>query len=288
MAKIKNFLDFCWKEFIHGGHLQCLGIVSIVFISASISQIKITWDILFLVYLIFYPIYVYNHLKEIDIDESTNPERVKHLRSCIWQTYKFFYFSIFLLVVMLVYFSNFVFSIFALLLLFFGLLYTIIFKSITNKIFALKNFYVSAFFSIIALSPLLYYSYPLNFTLIFPIIIFMIFVYFKALFMQVLLDIKDIESDQKIGLLTIPSILGKEKTFTFLKLFSVLLTAPILIFSFFFNIFPESILLLLLTIPFNFYCLNLIKHQKSSGYILGSGEFFLWLILFIFGEIIIL
>jgi 4-hydroxybenzoate polyprenyltransferase len=120
------------------------------------------------------------------------------------------------------------------------------------------------------------------------VFLIVVFVYFKALMIQIFLDVKDIESDRKQGLLTLPIILGKEKIFNALKIISVLATAVIpIIFSLVVNIFPLSILMLLFTIPFNFFCFQWAKKQNYYSYVLGSSEFILWPILIIIGEIII-
>lgn len=286
--KIKQILRTIWREFIYGGHFQSLGAASIVFVSAILLKIQATWDILFVTYLIFYPLYLYNRFKEIKIDYLSNPERTKHLRTYFHLMPIILYLVIFVVIGSLIYFSNLWGLVFGLLLLFFGLLYTIVFKKFTKKLALFKNLYVATFFASLVFFLVIYYSYPLTDTLIAGTLIFMVFVYLKALMMQIFLDVKDIESDREEGLLTFPVMFGKEKTLTILKIISVLATAPILlIFSLYFDIFPKSVLILLVTIPFNFYCFNQALKQKYSGYILAGGEFVLWPILIIISEIII-
>jgi len=285
---IEKILRAVWREFIYGGHFQSLGAASIVFVSAILLKIQITWDVLFATYLIFYPLYLYNRFKEIKIDYLTNPERTKHLRTYFHLMPIILFLVIFIVIGGLIHFSNFRALLFGSLLLFFGLLYTVVFKKFTKKLALFKNLYVATFFASLVFFLVVYYSYPLTNTLIVGTLIFMIFVYLKALMMQIFLDVKDIESDKKEGLLTFPVIFGKEKTLNILKIISVLATAPILlIFSLYFNIFPKSALILLLTIPFNFYCFSQARGQKYSGYILAGGEFVLWPTLIIIGEIII-
>ena len=285
---IKRILKIVWQEFIYGGHLQSLGAVSIVFVSGILLKINITWDCFFITYLIFYPLYLYNRFKEIEIDYLTNPQRTEYLKTYISQSSLVLPLIILILIGSLIYFSNFWTLIFALLLVFFGLLYSVIFKKLTKKIALFKNFYVAVFFTLLVFFPVIYYSYPLTSTLIFGLLIFMAFVCFKAFMMQILLDLKDVASDKKEKLLTLPVIFGEKKTFNVLKIISILTTIPILlIFSLYFNIFPKSILMLLLTIPFNFYCFKLAREQKYFGYILASGEFLSWSILILIGEIIL-
>ncbi len=281
-------MKLIWNEFIYGGHFQSLGAASIVFASAILLNIKVTWNCLFVAYLIFYPLYLYNRFKEIEIDYLTNPRRTEYLKTYIDRT-PIILFLVIILIGSLIYFSNLLALILSLFLVFFGLLYSVIFKKFTRKIALFKNFYVSAFFASLVFFPVIYYSYPLTRVLIVSTSIFTLFVYLKAFMMQILLDLKDLESDKKEGLLTFPVIFGREKTFNALKIISILFTLPIpIISSLYFDIFPKSILMLLLTIPFNFYCFEKAREQNYFGYILSSGEFILWSILILIGEAIIM
>lgn len=285
---VRKIFRVIWKEFIYGGHFQSLGAASIVFISALLLNIKVTWDSLFIAYLIFYPLYLYNHFKEIEKDYSTNPQRTKYFRAYIKLIPIIFYFTIFILLGSLIYYGNLWVITFGLLLLLFGLLYSLIFKKLTKKIAFFKNLYVSAFFAALVFFSVVYYSPILTTPLIVGILIFTVFVYLKAFIMQIFLDIKDIESDKREGLRTFPIIFGKEKTLNILKISSVLITLIIpIILSVYLNIFPILILILFLTIPFNFYCFSLAKRQKYLGYILESGEFLLWSILILVGKVIL-
>ena len=285
--EIKKTLRSFWKEFIYGGHLLAIGAASIVFSTSFLLNLKITWDSLFVAYLMFYPLYLYNRYKEIEIDYLTNPKRTEYLKTYIHQAPIIISILILTLIVSFIYFSNIWALIFGALLVLFGLLYSTIFKKYTKKIPFFKNFYVSSFFASLVFFFVIYYSYPLK-TLIIPVLLFSIFVYSKAFMMQILLDLKDLESDEKEELLTFPSIFRRKKTFNYLKIISVITTASIpLIFSVYFNIFPKSILLLLLTIPFNFYCFKKTKEHNYFGYILASGEFVLWSFLLLIGEFIL-
>ena len=285
---IKKSLKFAWKEFIYGGHLPSLGAAAIVIFSGILLNIKITWDCLLLVYLIFYLIYLYNRFKEINIDHLTNPQRTKHLITCFSKTPKIFYVIIFIITGSLIYFSNIRALIFSLFLLLFGLLYTVVFKKITQKVAIFKNLFVAIVFSLLVIYPLIYYPQSSTHSILFIALLIAVFVYFKALMMQIFLDVKDIESDKKQKLLTLPVIFGKEKTLNILMAISILATAPIpVLFSLYFDILPLSVLMLLFTIPFNFYCFQWAKRKNYYSYLLESSEFILWPILIIIGKIII-
>jgi len=288
MYSFKKVLKLIWNEFIYGGHFQSLGAASIVFVSGILLKIQITWDILFITYLLFYALYLYNRLKEIKIDSLTNLKRTQHFRRYLGFIPIIFYSAVFILVVSLVYFSNLKALIFGLFLFVFGILYTLIFKRLTQKVPFLKNFYVSIFFASLVFLPIIYYSYPLKTVLIVSGLVLGLFIFLKAFISQIFLDIKDIESDREQKLRTFPIIIGEKNTFTILSIFNFLITIIIPVgFSFYFNIFPRSMLMLIFTIPFSFYCYSLAKKQKYFGYILQSGEFLLWPPLILLGEIIL-
>jgi len=287
MSNFKKILKFIWNEFIYGGHLQSLSAMSIIFVSGTLLKIQITWDLLFIVYLVFYVPYLHNRFKEINVDYLTNVKRTRHLRKYLKFVPIIFYFASFVLVINLIYFSNFLALIFGLLLLIFGIFYTTVFKKVTKKICLFKNIYVSIFFALLPFFLAVYYSCPLTNFLVVGVLVFAMFVFLKSFITQMFFDVKDVESDRKEGLCTFPIIMGKEKSIVLLSLFDFIITATMPISFFYLNIFSEFILILILTIPFDFYCYSLVKKKKYFGYILKSGEFFLWLFLIFVGKIIL-
>jgi len=288
MFIIKKVLKLIFNEFIYGGHLQLLGAASVVFISALLLKIKISWDILLISYLIFYPVYLYNRFKEINIDYLTNPERTQHFRRYLKLIPAVLTFAVLILISGLAYFANTKALIFSLFLFVFGILYTIIFKRVTKKIYLFKNLYVSAFYFLLVFFPIIYYFYLLKTSLVISALVLGMFIFFKAFIVQIFLDIKDIESDRKEGLRTFPIIIGKEKTLIILSISNLIVTITVpIIFSLYLNIFSKLILMLIFTIPFDFYCYSLAKKEKYFGYILQSGEFLLWLFLILIGKIIL-
>lgn len=275
-----------WKEFIYGGHLQSLGTISIILFSAILLNIKISLDILLISYLSFYPIYLFDRYKGINIDYITNPHRTEYLKNYINQTPLILFFVIFVLFLSLIYFSNFYGSVFVLSLLTLGLLYSLFFKRITEKILLFKDFYVSSFFAVLVFFPVIYYSLPLSIGLLISLLLLFMFVFLKGIMMQIFLDIKDIESDKQERLLTLAVVLGKNKTIDLLKIFSILSIFPILILAVYFSNFSKPILMLLFTVPFDFYCFNLAKRDNYYGYLLMSGIFISWPILILIGKAI--
>jgi len=284
MFKIKKILKLIWDELIYGGHLQSLGAASIIFVSAILLKIQITWDILLVTYLLFYPLFIYNRFKEIDIDHLTNQKRTQYLKKYLKFIPIIFCLAIFILGISLIYFSNFLALIISLFVLVFGVLYTLVFKKITKKIYCFKDLYVAALFALLPFFLLIYYSHSL---LNINALLLSLFVFLEAFLMPVFLDIKDIESDKKEKLRTFPVIFGKEKTIVFLSIFNFIGTIAIIAFIFYLNIFPKSILMFLFIIPFDFCCYMLVKRQRDFGYILQAGKFILWPFLIFLGKIIL-
>lgn len=280
---MKKIWGFAFNEFIYGGHLQCLGTAGIAYVSAYFLNFKISYGPLILAYLIFYPIYINDRFRGVVKDEPTNPERSKHFKKYLHLMPKILALAIAVLTIFLFYLANFSFAIFSFLLVILGILYPLYFKNITQKIIGFKNYYVSAFFAAIALSPNIFYSYPFLFM---PLVSLMVFIFVKTLFMQIVLDCKDTEGDKQAKLLTIPLMLGESKTFLFLRLLSLFSAILILFPALLLKIFPIQAIMLFLTIPFNFYCLRLTKQKKYSSYILASSEFVLWAILILIGSFI--
>jgi len=286
--KIKKILKSIWDEFIYGGHLQLLGAASVVFISALLLKIKISWDILIISYLIFYPVYSYNRFKEINIDRLTNPERTQYFKKYLKFIPTILVFAVLILISGLAYFANTKALMFSLFLFVFGILYTIVFKKITRKIYLFKNLYVSAFYFLLVFFPIIYYSYFSKTSLMISALLLGMFISFKAFMVQIFLDIKDIESDKREKLRTLPVILGKEKTLIILSVSNLVVTIAVpIILSLYLNIFSKLMLMFIFTIPFDFYCYSLAKKEKYFGYILQSGEFFLWLFLILIGKAIL-
>ena len=285
---INNIIKLGRDEIIYGGHIQSLAASSLVFISGIFLDIKITWDILVSSYLIVYIPYLYNRFKEIDFDYLTNRSRTLHIKKYIKLVPLFFCFSVLILLIILLYFGNLNSIIFSFSIIILGFLYTIIFKIITKNIFFLKDIYVSLFFGLIIIFPLVYYKYSLDNDLLKIILILFLTVFLKSFLIQVFLDIKDLESDQKRQLKTLPVIIGENKTIKFLIISNVIITVLIpIIFILFNDILPESFLLLVFVLPFNFYCYNLLKDKKEYVYIIQSGEFILWLIIILVGNTIL-
>ena len=271
---IQRTSSILFKEFIYGGHFQSLGAAGIAYVASSILNIQFTWVCFVVVYMIFYPLYLFNRYKEIDLDEATNPDRTHHFRGYVNLMPTILWGVILVVMAIVSIQSNFITLGFTLVLLVFGLLYTVIFKKVTKNIIIFKNLYVSAFFSSLVFFPILYFQEPLDNYLWLRATNLLVFVYIKAFVMQVFLDIKDIESDRKEKLLTIPVLVGKEKTVHFLPIFDLGIS---LLFSIVFVPMIGTLgWIFALVAPTLVFCYKLVKRNNYYGYVLRSGEFLSW------------
>jgi len=269
--KVEQVSKSIWNEFIYGGHLLSLGSVSVVFTSAILLNIKITWDFLLIIYLGAQSIYWYYQIQDMEYDYLTNFERCSHIKKYIKVIpYLIIFFIVFLIIILLCFNKLFVLLLYLSLLLV-SAFYNNFFKILTKKIIGFKNLFIAFTETFLIFLLIVYYSFDLNLS----VFLVLIFVYLRWLANTIFLDTKDIESDKKKGLLTIAIIL-KEKLVYFLKLITLLATLPIFI-GVFWELLPKFSLLLVFTVPYTFYYLNIFRKQTGKiSYILADMEFFLW------------
>ena len=283
---IEKILKSIWNEFIYGGHLLSLGAVGIVFTSAILLEIRITWDCLAVIYLSVQSAYLYNRYREFKKDYLTNFERTQYLEKKIAIIPLIVFFFTVLFTIILLYFSKLSVLVFGFLLLLLGLLYSKFFKSFTKKIIGFKNFYVSFAWSLLIIFLVFYYSAQLTLSFYFVFV----FVYFRLFIHEAFFDIKDIESDKKEKLLTFSIVLGKEKLINVLNIINVFSIVPIIL-GVYLNIFPSYSLILFLTLIYTFYYLRKVKDTHSNQSFLynvvSDGEFILWIIFIFLGKILL-
>jgi 4-hydroxybenzoate polyprenyltransferase len=283
MTKI---LKNIWNEFVYGGHLLSLGASSIVFTSAVLLGIKITWDCLFIVYLGMQSAYLYNRYKDFKKDYLTNPERTKHFENYISKIPIIIGIFILIIILMLFYFSTPKILFFGLFLLLMSLLYSKIFKKFTKKIIGFKGLYVSLMWASLSLFLIFYYYSPLNLSLF----LVLVFIFLRWIINTNFCDIKDIEGDKEEKLLTIVVMWGKEKLIKFLNVLNILSFLPIAI-GIYLNLFPIYSTILIFTIFYAFYYFKKVNSlaisQNFLYNVIVDGEFILWSFFILLGKIFI-
>ena len=275
MIKIKKITKFLWDEFIYGGHLLSLGASGILCFSAIILNQKNSIPLLILGYLLFQIIYSYNHFKELKKDILTNLERTHYLQKykkyflIIFGLYWVFFFTC------LFYINNLAVILLSLFIVFGGLLYTVSLKNFTKKIIEFKTFYVAFFWALLPLLAGFYYSTPFN------LLLFLLFsfVFLRLLVSTFFFDLKDIESDKKENLKTLPILFGKNKTLNFLHIINILSFIPIII-GVYANLFPLFSLSILIFYFYSFYYLEKAKNKimdiHNLSYIIVDSEYLFW------------
>ena len=284
--KVERILKFVWDEFVYGGHLLALGAASVVFTSAILLNVPITWDFLLIVYLIFYVIYFYNRFREIENDFLTNPERTQYFKKYIKYTSLVISCSILVIAGMLFHFGNFPSLIFGLLMLLSGLFYSSFLKKFTGKIFGFKSFYVSFIWALLVIFLISYYSFPLDIAVIF----IFIFIFLRCLVGTNFSDIKDIDSDKKEELLTLAIVYGERKLIKSLNLISIF-SVILVVVGVYFNLLPIFSLMLILTFFYSLYYFKKLSDKKIKSPILYSvlvdGEHVPWLIFVLIGKFLL-
>ena len=280
---IEKIVNSIWNEFVYGGHLLSFGAVSIVYAASILLDIRITWDFLLVVYLGTESVYLYNRFKEYKVDFLTNPERTEHIKKYV----KYIPFIIFLMtfsaIVIVVYFNKISALTFGLLLLIIGLLYSLFFKKITEKIIAFKSFFISLMWSLLVLFLAIYYSAPINLALF----LFSVFVFLRFFVSVSFFDIKDIKTDKQEGLKTLAVVLKQSTLWQFLSIIAILAVLPLII-GVYLRILPISSLMLFLTIPYTFFYFKQLENKNISPYFLYNvivdGEFIFWLFFVLIGK----
>jgi len=280
---IEKIVNSIWNEFVYGGHLLSFGAVSIVYTASILLDIRITWDFLLVVYLGTESVYLYNRFKEYKVDFLTNPERTEHIKKYV----KYIPFIIFLMtfsaIVFVVYFNKISALTFGLLLLIIGLLYSLFFKKITEKIIAFKSFFISLMWSLLVLFLAIYYSAPINLALF----LFSVFVFLRFFVSVSFFDIKDIKTDKQEGLKTLAVVLKQSTLWQFLSIIAILAVLPLII-GVYLRILPISSLMLFLTIPYTFFYFKQLENKNISPYFLYNvivdGEFIFWLFFVLIGK----
>ncbi|RLF62794.1 MAG: hypothetical protein DRN16_00605 [Thermoplasmata archaeon] len=240
-------------------------------------DIEIHWEFISIIYFGTLCIYNYDYVRSLHIDYNDNTKRVKHIQ-------KYLSFRLLVLIIygsiffsFLIYFSNFQSIIFGTVLLLIGLLYTDVFKRGTKKFVGFKNIYTSLCFSMLLLFVPVYYSYKINMLFL----VFFVFILLQFIVDTSFCDLKDMYTDKKQDLKTLPLYFGKQKFLLFLHILNAVsfLMLSVAIAT---GVVPLFSLILLLFFLYRFYYINKAKESTGSDrniqklYAFVDGEYFFW------------
>ena len=283
--KIRERLKPIWNEFVYGGHLLSLGAVSIVYTSAVLLDIRVTWDCLLVIYLGTQSAYSYNRYREFEKDALSNPERTRYLAKYVKRLPIIIVCMVSGCIGIVLYFEKIPALVFTFVLLSIGFSYSLIFKNVAKRIIGFKDIFVSLGWALLAVFLALYYSYPLNLSLF---LVFLL-VFLRLLVDTTFFDIKDVESDRKEGLLTPAIVLGRKKLYSLLYIITIL-AAGVILAGFYFEHFPAQSLMLLLTVPYTYNFLRKSQNNRTNKEFLYNvivdGEFVLWTVFVLLGKAI--
>ena len=284
VKNIRGFKTFVFDEFVYGGHLLSIGTSLIALTTMILLSISIRWEFLFIIYLGTQCMYNYDHYKEIDVNNSENRARTRHLLKygkmlpVLLAFYGIGYF------VLLSFFGNIESIIFGSILLSCGLLYTYNFKNMTEKIVGFKSLYTAGSWGLLVVFTAIYCLYPVFSLLLFVIVLF---VFLRWFVNTSFCDLKDIEADKKENLLTLPIYFGRDR---FIKILHVInfLAFAILLAAIYYGIAPMFTLFLFVFYLYGFYYINKARnpgtdlHSLSNivvdGELLAVGSYFFTLI----------
>ena len=258
------------KEFTHNGHLQSLGAAGLLWMSSVLLKTSVSFEILLITYLVFYAIYLYNRLRETGKDNIDSPERTTYIRE-----HKTILWTILATVTIVsagitIYLNTMPGMIFVAAMLCFGILYTEVFKELTQKLPMLKNITIAFIFAMLVFVPGFYYAEHVS---LFPALLLFIFVFGKVLLSEIFLDVRDTQGDGERGLNTLPALWSREVTLKFLVLATLAFTPVIpLVFTLLIPFFGLSMLALLFIIPVNLLSYLMARKGDRRAYFIGDGE----------------
>jgi 4-hydroxybenzoate polyprenyltransferase len=275
------------NRFVYEGHLISLGATGIVSTFLILIDQKISIQLLIVIYLLAFLCLLYDRHESRKTDYLTNPDRTK----CLEKYFKIIPLISILIVsitVLVLAFSGaFTSLLFILLLTLMMAFYTKCLKGLTDKIIGFKNIAFSLIVSLLLVFASIYYSY--NFLAPTFAVLF-VFCFLRMMANTIFLDIKDLKSDRKEDLKTIPSVFGRTKTMLILVLLNIA-SGFILILGLLFNLIPSYSAVLLLFILYSFYYFQKSKERKNFylvNYVLADAEFILWPISLIIARAVIL
>ncbi|WP_319507336.1 UbiA family prenyltransferase [uncultured Methanolobus sp.] len=269
-----------WKEIVFGGHLFATGSVSVIMACATVFMIPVSLDILFVSYLLFYAIYLYDYSVGASSDELTNEGRARYLQCKCRSKCIVVAVSVILFLVLLA-FANTITILIGLGILALGLLYGSHFKKLTKKIPAFKNVFVSMVWSFMALFLFVYYSLPITY----GALMLALFIFIRMMNIQILFDVRDLEGDITNGLLTIPALFGERKYPFILRMinFVSILFVLVCVIQGLLPFFTLAIM------PMFYYAVTYIdkvveSRKNYSSYVFAACEPIMWAVLIFVGR----
>jgi 4-hydroxybenzoate polyprenyltransferase len=275
-TKLKNIV-------IYGGHFTALSSPSIILSVIILMNLNITILDLLIAYLIPLIVYSYDYNKEKETDYISDPDKTKFFRMGNHNYITIIY--IILLLVLLIILNKPNFLIFVAILVFGGLLYSIVFKVLTKIIPGFKSIFITLIWAYAGTFFMIFLN-DLTYSAIF--IFIFAYIYMKGFINVVFFDFKDIASDKTKGLKTIPVLIGKKNSVLILSAIN-LIALFMIIYCVYINVLPSYAISLVVFTLYTFIYLfkGLNANEKellNYTYIMADAEFILWPIVLIISK----
>jgi 4-hydroxybenzoate polyprenyltransferase len=280
---VTRALRAAWSEFLYGGHLQALGSVAILATVAALFRAPFAWGLSVAMYAVSYAIYAYNRLFELPVDAATNPVRTAYLAAHERNLWRAFFVSSILAAAVILATASLPGAVFLGAIYAFGLLYTNIFKGFTRFVPGFKSWYVALAFAVLVFLPYAYAGQEIPFK---SLSAFAGWVFWNAAIMQILLDVKDASSDAQAGLITIPVLLGRKRTFRVLAPLTILCALPPLVWASRDSSYPTEIATLAIAPLLSLLAFRIAEKGAYEGYLMESGKFISWPPLLALGRVL--
>ncbi len=282
---MKRVLKFICNEFVFGGHITALAALCLVLTASMVLRVELDWSFPVIVYLGVYLAYFFNRYKEHKQDSFSNIKRFEHFKGYFFIMPAWFVFVFFLFIFFVLFYAPPPEAVIILTLFFLGILYSLFLKKLTRKILSFKSFFVSLMWSSVVIFLVFYHSLSLDASawLFFSFVLLRMFVH-SSFF-----DVKDLESDERENMLTLPIKLSKKNFFYLLNIISFISLTPI-ISGVYLGLLPGFSLFLVITFFISIYYLySYDKHREDLGLfsqIAISGEKIVWPLLVLMGKLV--
>jgi 4-hydroxybenzoate polyprenyltransferase len=96
---------------------------------------------------------------------------------------------------------------------------------------------------------------------------------------QVILDTKDIESDKKRALLTLPVICGMSRVILILRIYSLISTLLLVYVATSLGLNAVIVYLVIASLIINIFAAYMVKDRRKIGHIVVASKFFFWFLI---------
>ncbi|HDD57078.1 MAG TPA: hypothetical protein ENF43_00990, partial [Thermoplasmatales archaeon] len=165
-----------------------------------------------------------------------------------------------------------------------GLTFNRLGKRLTKKIIGFKTFYTALSWSFLIIFTTVYHLDHIPPYILF----FMIFSFLRFVIGTSYCDLKDLDSDKSMGILTLPTVLGKGNFLSFLSFVNLLSIIPLLV-AICLGYLPIFSFILVYHFFYSLYYIVKARYTSDVArlcYVMVDGEFIPWPPLLLIGEII--